>query len=271
MGELNLVLHKYFRLPKFPLAWCLLFCGYLLAVNATAAEPVEIEIVVPETNIYTEPSTSSKVVGKLKRGKKLRANGPLKSGYYRLKSRSGRALFVQVVDVREMQFDQTDLFEVPNQGGERRQSSGKQASRRRGPYLSWDLGASSGSVGDVAYTEVNLGLNWFFKDWLAWRNAGFYRFVSVEGVDNIYGLDTMARLYHQLDFSELAGITFFGGPGFRFINEGDNLPFAEGGLILKLAGLSLGGGIRTFFTRFVDKDAENDTQFFIVLSGSGII
>ena len=257
-----------FKAAWMGLATLVIVLATILSFDAQAEESVEIEVIVPEALIYIAPDTSSKVVGKLERGKKVQASGPLREGFYKLKSRSGRRLFLQVTEVREIQFDKSDLFEVP----EKRQPQPRQARRpRQGPYLTWDLGASSGNVGDVSYSEVNLGLNWFLKDWLAWRNAGFYRFVNFEGVDNIYGLDSMFRFYQRFDFSRLAGITFFGGPGFRFINEGDNVPFAEGGLIIKLAGLSIGGGARTFFTRFVDDEAENDTQFFIVLSGSGII
>jgi hypothetical protein len=237
-----------------------------LDCSALAQEQLEIEVTVPKAIVYAEQNVNSKQVGQLKRGKKIQAVGPLRSGFYKLKSRSGRDLFVQVVEVRQIQ---SDLFEVPGKKSQRQKPQRERP--RRGNYVSWDLGASTGSVGDMTYSEVNLGVNIFFKEWLAWRNAGFYRFVNVEGVDNVYGLDSMIRLYQQFDFSELAGVTFFGGPGYRFINEGDNVPFAEGGLILKLAGLSLGGGVRTFFTKFVDEDAENDTQFFIVLSGSGII
>ena len=133
--------------------------------------------------------------------------------------------------------------------------------------LTYDLGVSSGKSGDVTYSEIDLGLNFFIQPFLAWRNAIFARFVSE--ADNIYGLDSSARFIFNTRLSERSGVTTFGGPGVRVPSEGDVVPFVEGGLIFKAGGLSLGGGAKAIFNKAIDEDAENDTQYFIILSGSG--
>lgn len=132
--------------------------------------------------------------------------------------------------------------------------------------LTFDLGLSVGSVNNKSYTEFNLGLNTYFTSYFAWRNAVFARFAS--GVDNIYGLDSSVRGIFSTDLGAL-GFTAFAGPGYRFASRGGNVPFAEGGLVFKLPMITLGGGIKAFFNKMVDSNSENDTQYFIILSGGG--
>ncbi|MCM2281985.1 MAG: hypothetical protein NDI61_09085 [Bdellovibrionaceae bacterium] len=133
--------------------------------------------------------------------------------------------------------------------------------------ITYDLGVSSGTAGDQSYTEAQLGLNYFLHDWLAWRNALFGRFGS--GIESAYGVDTSARTYVNVELAEASGLTLFGGPGWRFVTQGKQAPFAEAGLVLNLGGLNLGGGVKSVFNEFIDRDAENDTQYFIILSGGG--
>lgn len=132
--------------------------------------------------------------------------------------------------------------------------------------MTFDLGASTGSVNGYSYSELNLGVNAYITDYFAWRNAGFARFQS--GENNIYGLDSSLRGIFDVSGS-MAGFTAFGGPGYRFVNEGDNVPFLEGGLVLRGGGLSIGGGAKTFFNSAVRSGAPNDTQYFLILAGSG--
>lgn len=132
--------------------------------------------------------------------------------------------------------------------------------------ITFDLGASTGSVNGYSYSELNLGVNAYMTDYFAWRNAGFARLQT--GEKNIYGLDSSLRGIFDVSGS-LAGFTAFGGPGFRFVNEGDNVPFIEGGLVLRGAGLSIGGGAKTFFNSVIRSGAPNDTQYFLILAGGG--
>jgi hypothetical protein len=133
-------------------------------------------------------------------------------------------------------------------------------------HATFDLGASLGSVNDVNYTEANLGLNLYFFEWLAWRNAIFGRFLS--GQDAIWGLDSSVRGILNLGDGAL-GMTAFAGPGYRFVNKGDNAPLLEAGIVFRLAGIALGGGAKTIINSAVRSSAPNDTQYFLILAGGG--
>ncbi len=135
------------------------------------------------------------------------------------------------------------------------------------PRFTYDLGISAGSAGGRSYTEAQLGINTYFDHWLAWRNAGFGRFIS--DADNIFGVDTSLRGIYSAQAGQLAGATFFGGPGYRFANRMKDVPFVEGGLVLRLASLAIGGGVKVFMNRLVDKNLGSDTQYFLILSGAG--
>jgi hypothetical protein len=135
--------------------------------------------------------------------------------------------------------------------------------------VTYDVGVSSGKSNDISYTEMNLGLNWWFHESFAWRNSFFGRFQT--GVDNIYGLDTSIRGSHTVELGEESSMNLFLGPGWRFVNEGKNAPIAEGGLVMKLGGLSIGGGAKAVFNKVVDKTMEDDIQYFIILGGGGTL
>lgn len=137
--------------------------------------------------------------------------------------------------------------------------------------LTFDVSGSLGSSGGRGYQEISLGINAYFTDWFVWRNSGFSRFI--EGTDNVYGLDTSARFVLNLGNSAL-GLTAFAGPGYRFATTGGNIPadsapFAEGGIVAKLGGVSIGGGVKTVFNSVVRSGAPEDTQYFLILAGGG--
>lgn len=139
--------------------------------------------------------------------------------------------------------------------------------------LTYDLSGSIGSTAGRNYQEISLGLNAHFQDWFIWRNAGFGRFVS--GSDNVYGLDTSGRFVLDLGDSKL-GLTAFVGPGYRFAtssgnSQADSAPFAEAGATVKLGGLHIGGGAKTVFNSVVRPGAPEDTQYFLILGGGGVL
>ncbi len=144
---------------------------------------------------------------------------------------------------------------------------GARGSTMHWPQFTYDLGVSAGSAGGRSYTEAHLGINTFFDHWMAWRNAGFARFIS--DADNIFGVDSSLRGIYSAQAGNIGGVTFFGGPGYRFVNRGKSVPFAEAGLVLRLASLAVGGGVKVFMNRLVDKDLGSDTQYFLILSGAG--
>lgn len=140
--------------------------------------------------------------------------------------------------------------------------------------VTYDLGASTGSTttatGEVTYTEANLGVNLFLGDYISWRNAGFSRFQT--GVENVYGLDTSLRLHLTAgEKQSSASLTLFGGPGYRFVSKGDHVPFAEGGLVFRVGGLSLGGGAKVLANSMIHPGAKDETQYFLILAGGGTL
>jgi hypothetical protein len=132
--------------------------------------------------------------------------------------------------------------------------------------VTYDLGLATGSYNSLNYTEAQLGLNYYFSDYFAWRNAGFYRFQT--GMDNTMGIDTSLRGLFSLGGQPL-GFSAFAGPGFRFVNRGDNAPFIEAGAAIKVAGFAVGAGVKSIFNNSVNPKSPNDTQIMILLSGAG--
>lgn len=128
--------------------------------------------------------------------------------------------------------------------------------------LTYDLGFSFGSYNNASYTEANLGLNYFFKSWLAWRNAVFGRFATT----NIYGLDSSMRA-----ILNAPTITAFLGPGYRIATTSQSGPFAEGGAIFHLGGFSLGGGVKVIMYTNPGSLPNSDLEYFIVLAGGGVL
>jgi hypothetical protein len=132
--------------------------------------------------------------------------------------------------------------------------------------MTFDLGASGGSYENKDYMEINLGVNAYVSEYLAWRNAFFGRFQS--GVDNLYGLDSSMRAILGLDLG-IAGISAFAGPGFRFVTKGNHVPFLEGGAIIKVGPFSIGGGVKSLVYNVINRERTNDIQYFFILAGGG--
>jgi hypothetical protein len=133
--------------------------------------------------------------------------------------------------------------------------------------LTYDIGLSSGRTNNVSYTEANVGLNYKFLDYLAWRNSVFARFGTG---DTIFGLDSSLRGLASIGDRDL-GLSAFLGPGFRFVSKGDNAPFIEGGVVFNAKGLAIGAGAKSIFNSAVQPGAPDDTQIFLILAGGGAI
>lgn len=228
------------------------------------AQDIDVEVKNPKTFLYDAPN--GKQIGSVSKGRRLKAQAEVVNGYRKLHTKSGRALWVRqtdVVNLTEISAN-NDLVSSDEADGSD-EANNSESSNKFSPKLTYDIGFSTGSSGGESYSEANLGLNLFFKEWLAWRNALFARFVRPE---NLYGLDTSLRLFHTVG-SGRTSLTLFGGPGWRFVTKGLNPPFAEAGLVARLGGFSIGGGAKTFFNSAVKKGSPSDTQYFIILSGGG--
>jgi hypothetical protein len=251
--ELNM---KYF----FTSLFIILFCSGVWAAES-------VQIINDDSAVYAEPDSNAQVLTRLKKGRSLQTDGRVQNGFTHLKTKSGRELWVKSSDITFGDAN-TDLEngEAPPPRPRRHTASHDDRSEHEFPRFTYDLGASSGSVDGLTYTEIDLGLNTFFIDWLAWRNAVFYRFQS--GASSVYGLDTSVRGVLGVGGRSL-GMTLFAGPGFRFINQGQNAPFVEGGIIAKVAGLALGVGAKTIFNSMASSGSPDDHQIFLILSGGG--
>lgn len=151
-----------------------------------------------------------------------------------------------------------------------RRASPSESSRR----WTYDIGASTGSYNGASYSEITLGVNYFFLDSFAWRNAVFSRFGSQS--DSVLGLDSSLRyVYDSRSEPGDVGFTLFGGPGYRFASEKFSGAFVEGGGVLKLGGLSLGAGAKAIQYSNPGKRTDgtdmpkSDTVIFIILAGGG--
>ena len=227
-------------------------------------------VIRPKAKIYSHPTKTAKIVTRLSRGRRLRAFSEKKDEFFRLVTKSKRPLWIHQSDVRLEREDLNDDLVTPESPKKPKALAESPEPESR---LHLDLGFSTGSQNDVSYGEANIGLSYYFLDWLAWRNSVFYRFVNKSDddvqVDDAYGLDSSLRGIFRAPLGSSSGATLFGGPGVRFPSEGQSTPFAEAGLVLKIFGFSIGGGAKVMFTKMVDDEAlENDTQYFIVLSGS---
>lgn len=141
------------------------------------------------------------------------------------------------------------------------------------PFFDLDISGSSGNYNGSTYSEINLGLNLNFTDWLTWRNAAFKRF-SANGLADSSGLDSSFRFILDTHFDG-GGVSFFAGPGYRWSNPAkQNGIFGEGGATLHLGRFSLGAGAK--YLRYDQAQYDpatgaeakrDDISYFITVAG----
>lgn len=261
---------RFFQLKIFPgfIYFVCFFCFVFSFRAYSQSSGVVYLVTVPQTALFLAPEDSKRSATILQRGRRIEATGPAVNGFIPISIRSGAKAYVRASDVA-LESPVSELLEPvepkANAGQRRRPPVSKERARFGLEKLTFDLGASGGSSNGVGYTEINLGLNAYFYDWLAWRNAVFGRLMS--GATNVYGLDSSLR--GIFDMSGPVGFTAFAGPGYRFVNQGSGAPFAEIGLVIKLPGFALGGGVKTVLTSLSQSGAANDTQYFLILAGGG--
>lgn len=141
------------------------------------------------------------------------------------------------------------------------------------PFFDLDISGSSGNYNGTTYTEMHLGLNLNFTDWLTWRNAAFKRFSSTTAND-ITGLDSSVRLSVANHFDG-GGVNFFAGPGYRWTSSSDkNALFGEAGATLSFGRFSVGGGAKYLRYDRTQLDPttgletkRDDINYFITVAG----
>ncbi len=142
------------------------------------------------------------------------------------------------------------------------------------PTFIYDISASRGIENSNTYSELKLNLNWYLTDWLNWKNGIFTRFGS--NIQGVSGLDSaVLAIFDASTEDKSLGFQAFAGPGLRFASADNNAATAEAGIILKLGGISLGGGAK-YLSYFKTREdlmgiglPKDETQYFIVLSGGG--
>lgn len=150
----------------------------------------------------------------------------------------------------------------------------KSASEKSESRLTYDISGSQSQMNGRTYQEINLGVNWFWQDWLIFRNSAFQKQAQQE--DTVYGLDSSLRLQQEFQSEDrVFGFKIFGGPGVRIASEKSNAYFGEAGVGLRLGGLNLGAGIKSLQYAETRTDSsgnrlpKTENQIFITLSGSG--
>ncbi|AGH96149.1 hypothetical protein [Pseudobdellovibrio exovorus] len=148
-----------------------------------------------------------------------------------------------------------------------------QTSSTKVPFFDLDISGSSGNYNGRTYSEVHLGVNMNFTEWLTWRNAAFKRFGSGGTEDDITGLDSSLRLVLSKPFSGGA-FRFFLGPGYRWADPSEkNAGFAEGGLGLSFGRFSVSAGAKYLkydkiqYNSAGAETKRDDLSYFLTLSG----
>lgn len=140
------------------------------------------------------------------------------------------------------------------------------------PLVDVDIGGASGTYNGKTYSEINLGVNLNFTDWLTWRNAGFKRFSSSPEKE-VTGLDSTMRLISTTRFDSGA-FRLFVGAGYRFADPSEkNALVGEAGLGISVGRFSLGGGAKYLKYDKVQFDSngvetkKDDINYFITIAG----
>lgn len=141
------------------------------------------------------------------------------------------------------------------------------------PLVDIDIGGSSGVYNSKSFTEINLGVNLNFTDWLTWRNAGFKRFSS-GGDKDLQGVDSTLRFTATSKFDGGA-FRFFAGPGYRWADPSTkNAAVGEAGLGLNVGRVGVSGGAKYLKYDKVQIDSQTgletsreDIIYFINISG----
>lgn len=148
-----------------------------------------------------------------------------------------------------------------------------QSTSRKTPLVNVDISGSSGNYNGRTYSEVHLGVNLNFTDWLTWRNAAFKRFGSGGTEDDITGLDSSMRFSVNAPFSGGA-FRFFLGPGYRWADPSKkNAAFAEAGVGLSAGKFSVSAGAKYLKydqVQYASNGVEtkrDDLSYFLTLGG----
>jgi hypothetical protein len=233
-----------------------------IPLSAQAASQT-LTVVADDAPLYASPSTSGAPTGKVKKGQLIQGDGTQQDGFHKLVTRSGKPLWIRAIDVSSPN--------VPNSASDIVAGSptvSTRAQARSFRRITYDFGASTGISGGSSSYEVHFGLNYFFAEWLSWRNAPFFHVRT--GYENYYGLDSSLRGAYSPDLGEGFSPTLTLGAGYRLASAGQSAPFAESMLLLRTAGLNIGAGVKIVLDSVVST-RENQVFLSFQLAGGGAL
>ncbi|MBX9765859.1 MAG: SH3 domain-containing protein, partial [Bdellovibrionales bacterium] len=200
-----------------------ILCLFLFAAGSSKAANKILQTNKTDVIVYAQPQAQAKAVGKLPKGKVVEVVSESRDGFYRVRSKTGKELWIQEQDISPLESITEEILDPPTPGS----PAAEAATESEYPKFTIDLGGAAGSRPGVNYTEIQLGTNIYFKKWIAWRNALFGQLAT--GFETTYGLDSSVRLFAHLVQNDAVALTLFGGPGYRVLNKGTNDGFVEAG------------------------------------------
>ncbi len=224
-------------------------CSLALVASLLISSVISAETLVVKSfkaAVYSSPLEKGKAVLQLEKGKKLESEGGPENGFYSLKTKTGRKLYIKQSDVTAPEEDLENELSV---------SEGSPSF----PRFRFDGGATTGISNAGSFYEFNLGISYYFKPWLSWRNAPFYRFQS--GAAGAFGLDSSFRGQTALALAPEFSPQLFLGAGFRLINTGANAPFIEGGLGFRFGRVHTQINVKYIAASLVKAGGNNEVLF----------
>ena len=247
--------------------WLLFFLFFGGAARASQI----LTVTAHGASVYDTPSDSGKTVFRARNGQRFKSDGDIQKGFFPIKTKLGKTVWIHRDDVLatggvNSQPAKTSL-PSPVKAPKHEEVKIEEPTQEDEKFKRWgvDLGASTSiNNSGVAY-ELYVGVNYFIKRWLIFRNAPFYRGQS--NAPSIFGLDTSLQGRHAVSVGP--GILIHGllGAGYRIANQGSSAPFGEigGGLQKDRFGFSV--SIKRIFHAFVKAGAADETLFSINIAG----
>lgn len=236
-----------------------LLLASLLAFPALSFAEI-VTVTAHRASAYDAPREDAKAVLPLKKGQRLKTEGEARDGFYRLRTKSGKVVWISHDDVKA---------EAPAKPAApaKQEGEGSSAETPEESFKRWtiDFGAASNfSSGSSAY-EISVGVNYAIYRWLVFRNAPFYR--SQSSGPSVFGLDS--SLQGRYGWGLGGGFQVFGmlGAGYRIANQGASAPIAEAGFGVRKDAFQVNLSIKEVFHSFVTSGADNETLFSVGVSG----
>jgi len=226
------------------------------------ADEHDLSVIHNDTPLFSSPDSSAAPAGKLKMGQRVRSESDADGDLYKLKTKSGKPLWIRASDVKASGYSAENDVETGSSKHQKSESKNDSFTR-----LTYDVGGSTGNSGGASFYEMHLGIDYYILQWLVWRNAPFYRLPSHSTAS--FGLDSSLEGHYALDLAPDFKPSLQGGAGYRITNIHENAPFLEGGMGLHIKGLSINASVKYIMHSVVTKGDANEKIYTIGFSGGG--